>query len=71
MDKVELAAYQLKDVSQVWFKQWRSERHLERRLVDFDEFNEAFLDMFFPLEWREKKIAEFMNIRQGGMSVQE
>ena len=33
-EKAELAAYQLKDVSQVWFEQWRGERPLERGLID-------------------------------------
>ncbi|XP_069147061.1 uncharacterized protein [Solanum lycopersicum] len=70
-EKAELAAYQLKDVSQVWFEQWRIERPLERGPVDWEEFKEAFQDKFFPLEWREKNMVEFMNLCQGGMSVQE
>ncbi|KAF3684468.1 hypothetical protein FXO38_00255 [Capsicum annuum] len=35
------------------------------------EFVEAFLDRFFPLELREAKAEEFMNLKQGSMSVQE
>jgi len=31
----------------------------------------AFLDRFFPLELREQKLVEFMNLRQGNMSVKE
>ena len=61
-DKAELAAYQLKHVAQVWFEKWRVERPLESDLVDWEEFKEAFLDRFFPLEWREKKMVEFMNL---------
>lgn len=70
-EKAELDAYQLKDVAQMWFEQWRVERPLERGLVDWEEFKEAFLYRFFSLEWREKNMVEFMNLRQGGMSVQE
>ena len=40
-------------------------------MVDWDEFKYAFLDRFFPLECREKIMVEFMNLCQGGMSVQE
>ena len=40
-------------------------------LLDLEVFKEAFLDGFFPLEWREKKMVEFMNLHQGGMSVKE
>ena len=70
-EKAEFSAYQLKDVSQVWFKQLREERAIEIGLVDCEELKEAFLDRFFSLVWREKKMVEFMNLRQRGMSVQE
>ena len=70
-EKAELAAYQLKDVAQMWFEQWRVERPLERGLVDWEEFKKAFLYRFFSLEWREKNMVELMNLRRGGMSVQE
>ena len=46
--KAELAAYQLKDVSQVWFEKLRVERPLEKGSVDWEELNEAFLHRFFP-----------------------
>ena len=39
--------------------------------VYWESFKEGFLDRLFPLEWREKKMVEFMNLRQGGMSVQD
>ena len=70
-EKAVLDAYQLNDVAQVRFEQWRIERPLERGPVDWDEFKEAFLDRFFPLEWRGKKMVEFMKLRLGGMSLQE
>ena len=34
-------------------------------------FSETFLDKFFPLELRETKAREFMNLKQGNMTVQE
>jgi len=34
-------------------------------------FKEAFLDRFFPRELREAKMEEFINLRQGNMSVKE
>ena len=67
-EKAELAAYQLKVVAHVWFEKWRSKRPLERELVDSEESKEDFLDRFFPLEWREKKMVEFENLRQWGIS---
>ena len=34
-------------------------------------FSETFLDRFFPIELREAKAQEFMNLRKGNMTVQE
>lgn len=34
-------------------------------------FKASFLDYFFPLELREAKAVEFMNLKKGGMSVNE
>ena len=68
---MDLATYQLKDVTQVWFDQWRDKRPLRDGPVDWEVFKVDFLDRFFPLEWREKKLVEFMNLRQGVVNVKE
>ncbi|XP_047263628.1 uncharacterized protein LOC124896136 [Capsicum annuum] len=39
--------------------------------IVWDEFVEAFLDRFFPMELREAKEKEFINVKQGKMSIQE
>ena len=70
VEKAELAAYQLKGVAHIWFEQWKELRGVDV-LPTWDEFKTAFLDHFFPLELREAKMREFLNLRQGGMSVRE
>ncbi|KAK4731662.1 hypothetical protein R3W88_024650 [Solanum pinnatisectum] len=70
-EKAELAAYQLKDVAQVWYEQWKEERFVRAGSVDWTLFKSAFFNMFFPLELRERKMQEFINLHQGGMSVKE
>ncbi|KAH0775084.1 hypothetical protein KY290_012221 [Solanum tuberosum] len=70
-EKVELAAYQLKDVAQVWYEQWKEGRPIREGPISWATFKMAFLDRFFPLELRERKMQEFINLRQGGMSVKE
>ena len=47
--KSDLAAYQLKDVAQLWFEQWKIEISLEKVPVDWEEFKESFLDRFFTI----------------------
>ena len=64
-EKAELASYKLNDVAQVLFEQWRVDRPFKTGLVNWNEFKEEFLDRFFPLERREKKMVEFMNLHQG------
>ena len=39
--------------------------------VSLEIFKKAFLDRFFPREMREPKVVEFINLRQGEMSVHE
>ncbi|WMV58090.1 hypothetical protein MTR67_051475 [Solanum verrucosum] len=46
-------------------------RLVGRGLIEWEEFKSAFLDRFFPLEMRETLVLEFINLRQGDMSVEE
>ena len=70
-EKAELAAYQLRDMAQVWNEQWKEGRPIREGLISWATFKMAFPDRFFPLELRERKMQEFINLRQGGMSVKE
>uniref|UniRef100_UPI003395BA5F hypothetical protein n=1 Tax=Acinetobacter baumannii TaxID=470 RepID=UPI003395BA5F len=38
---------------------------------EFEEFKKAFLEKFFLNERREMKVEEFINLKQGNMSVAE
>ncbi|WMV19302.1 hypothetical protein MTR67_012687 [Solanum verrucosum] len=53
------------------FTQWKENKGENASLVTWECFTGAFLDRFFPRELREAKAQEFMNLRQGSMSVQE
>jgi len=37
--------------------------------LDWEKFMVAFLDKLFPLDMRETKVLEFINFRQGNMSM--
>ncbi|XP_049368008.1 uncharacterized protein LOC125832865 [Solanum verrucosum] len=71
IEKAELAAYQFKDVAEVWYTQWKNNRPVEAGHIDWEVFKKAFLDRFFHQDKREAKVEEFINLRQGGMTVQE
>src|SRR5688572_8712493 len=65
-ERAELAAYQLKGVAQIWFEQWKELREGDAP-PRWNESKTAFLDHFIPLELREAKMREFMNLKQGNM----
>ncbi|XP_049375775.1 uncharacterized protein LOC125840853 [Solanum verrucosum] len=69
--KVELAAYQFKDMAQVWYTQWKDNRPIRASLISWEVFKKAFIDKLFPREKREEKVEELINLRQGSMSAQE
>ncbi|KAH0644862.1 hypothetical protein KY284_032746 [Solanum tuberosum] len=71
IEKADLAAYQLKGVSQAWFTQWKKNRLVGAGPIDWEVFKKTFLDRFFPQEKREANVEEFINLCQGGMSVEE
>ena len=66
-----MASYQLRDVSQIWYTQWKDNRTEGSGPIEWEEIKEAFLGMFFPRERREIKVENFINLKQGNMSVEE
>ena len=70
-ESAELATYQLQDVEHTWFKQWKVDRGTDAEPIEWKEFATAFLDRFFSLEPRKSKVLEFINLRQGSMSVKD
>lgn len=71
MESTDLTTYQYKGVDRTWCKQWKKDRGLDLGQLDWDEFLTAFLDNFFPFEFREYKVKEFINIKQGNMTIKE
>ena len=62
-EKAELASYQLKDVAQVWYTQWKGNRPKESGPIEWEEFKEVFLGKYFPRKMREVKVEEFINLK--------
>ena len=60
---VELASYSLKGIAYDWVVSWRKGRGEDDSPITWQIFQDAFLDRFFPLELREAKNEEFMNLR--------
>ncbi|WMV13636.1 hypothetical protein MTR67_007021 [Solanum verrucosum] len=54
-ERVELDAYQLKNVARTWFDQWKEGRAEGAPPVSWACFEEVFLGRFFPRELKEAK----------------
>ena len=70
-EKAQLASYQLREVSQVWYTQCKDNRPIESFPIEWEEFKETFLGKYFSNERREVNVEEFINLKQGNMSVEE
>ena len=70
-DRVEYSSYQLKDVAHIWYTHWKENRGTYEDPITWDFFSKTSLERFFPIELRESKAQEIMNLRQGNMRVQE
>ena len=55
-EKEELPTYHLKDVAQVWYEEWRDERPLREALIYWEVFKATFLERFFLIKLRERKL---------------
>ena len=65
----KLAAYQLKDLAQTWYTEWRDTRSLRGGPVTWEIFKRSFIDRLIPRELKDDKVEELINVRQVGMCV--
>ncbi|XP_039139008.1 uncharacterized protein LOC120276350 [Dioscorea cayenensis subsp. rotundata] len=69
-DKVRLASYMLRNSAALWF-----ERELRLKGEDafktWEQFKEAFYAKYFPLSRRAQMERQFLNLKQGSMTVEE
>ena len=67
--KIRLAAFHLEGESQVWWDWVKTFRDLEA--MTWAEFNGLFMSKSFPATARHAKAQEFLELRQGTMTVME
>ena len=67
--RTRLAAFQLEGESQVWWDWVKTSRDLEA--MTWAEFHELFMSKYFPTTARHAKAREFLELKQGKMTVME
>ena len=55
-EKAELDSYQLRDVAQVWYTQWKDKRLVDSGPIKWEYLKVAFLEKYFPREGRKLKV---------------
>lgn len=68
---VEFATYQLKNMAYQWYEEWEGMRGDNAESVMLDEFLGDFLNHFFSQDLGEAKTKDFVNLKQGNMSVKD
>lgn len=68
---MELAVYQLKCITRVWFNLWKKYKAEDAPIVHWVLFKSDLMGCFFSHELREEKTRDFTTIYQESMSVNE
>ena len=55
----------------MWYTQRKYNKLVESGLIEWEEFKEAFIGNYFPRERSEVNIKDFINLKQGNVSVEE
>ena len=67
--KIRLAVFQLEGEAQVWWNWAKTSRDLEA--VTWEEFHELFMGKYFPATARHAKAQEFLELKQGAITMVE
>ena len=67
--KIRLAAFQLEGEVRVWWRWVRTSRYLE--VMTWAEFQELFMSKYFPETARLAKAQEFLEMKQGAMTMMD
>ena len=67
--RIRLAAFQLEGETQVWWNWAKTSRDLEA--MTWEEFHDLFMGKYFPDTTRHAKAQEFLEMKQGTMTVLE
>ena len=67
--RIKLATFQLEGEAQVWWRWARTSRDLE--VITWAEFQELFMGKYFPETARHAKAREFLELKQGVMTMMD
>ncbi|CAJ2645709.1 unnamed protein product [Trifolium pratense] len=69
--KLTLGTYVLREEANKWWKNAKLRMEIGGVVITWEMFKGEFLRKYFPADIRNKKVVEFMELKQGNMSVAE
>ncbi|MCI36660.1 hypothetical protein A2U01_0057883, partial [Trifolium medium] len=70
-NKTTLGVYVLREEANVWWKNVKLRIGAEGVAIVWEIFKREFLRKYFPADIKNKKVIEFMELKQGNLSVAE
>jgi len=69
--KVLFGTYTLVEEAEYWWENTRQRLEVEGQAITWEAFKEVFLEKYFPEDVRNRKEMEFLELKQGNMTVAE
>jgi len=69
--KIRLAMHILAEEAEFWWANAKRRLEVDGEVVSWERFKDEFLKKYFPSDLRNKKEEEFLELKQGSMSVSE
>ncbi|MCI80537.1 pol polyprotein, partial [Trifolium medium] len=68
-NKTTLGVYVLREEANVWWRNVKLRLGVEGVVILWEVFKREFSRKYFPVDVKNKKVIEFMELKQGNMSV--
>ncbi|XP_073152202.1 uncharacterized protein [Henckelia pumila] len=69
--RIRLVSYQLQGVAKNWWTTTRRANENQGTAVTWSLFKTEFFKRFFPISYRKEKGSEFVNLKQGNLSIED
>ncbi|KAF3775238.1 hypothetical protein EJ110_NYTH50930 [Nymphaea thermarum] len=70
-NKVNFGSYMLKGDAKRWWKSTREIQFADQQTIYWRQFRDSFFSTYFPVQARNKKMREFLDLQQNHLSLEE
>ncbi|KAF3779117.1 hypothetical protein EJ110_NYTH33687 [Nymphaea thermarum] len=70
-NKVNFGSYMLKGDAQRWWKSTQEIQFADQQTISWRQFRDSFFSTYFPVQARNKKMREFLDLQQNHLNLEE